>query len=163
MEYRILPATADHLPQILDIYHHARQYMCQQGNPNQWKDNHPAESLLRQDIAAGQLYVCMDAQQIAGVFFYSRRPDPTYARIDGGAWCNNEPYGVIHRLAAGQHRKGVASACFRYALTQCPNLRIDTHEDNIPMQRALEKNGFHRCGIIYLANGDARIAYHKVI
>ena len=33
-------------------------------------------------------------------------------------------------------------------------------EKNIPM---LEKNGFQYCGIIYLENGDERVAYEKVI
>ena len=45
----------------------------------------------------------------------------------------------------------------------CGNLRIDTHEKNIPMQGCLAKNGFARCGIIYLEDGDPRIAYQKVI
>ena len=43
------------------------------------------------------------------------------------------------------------------------NLRIDTHEDNIPMRSFLLKHGFVECGIIYLENGEERIAYHKVI
>ena len=30
------------------------------------------------------------------------------------------------------------------------------------MQRSLQKFGFTRCGIIYLANGEDRIAYHMV-
>ena len=29
------------------------------------------------------------------------------------------------------------------------------------MQRSLQKYGFSRCGIIYLANGEERIAFHK--
>ena len=30
------------------------------------------------------------------------------------------------------------------------------------MKRALEKNGFKYCGVIRIANGDARIAYQKI-
>jgi len=30
------------------------------------------------------------------------------------------------------------------------------------MQHLLEKNGFVRCGRIFVANGSSRIAYHKV-
>lgn len=40
------------------------------------------------------------------------------------------------------------------------NVRIDTHEKNTTMQHQVEKNGFTRCGIIYLENGAPRIAYH---
>jgi RimJ/RimL family protein N-acetyltransferase len=41
-------------------------------------------------------------------------------------------------------------------------VRIDTHADNKVMQHVLEKRGFRRTGIIYLENGDPRIAFEKV-
>ena len=41
------------------------------------------------------------------------------------------------------------------------DVRIDTHEDNIPMQRALLRAGFERCGIIHIATGDERVAFQK--
>ena len=40
-------------------------------------------------------------------------------------------------------------------------IRIDTHRDNKIMQHNLLKYGFTYCGIIYLANGDERLAYQK--
>jgi RimJ/RimL family protein N-acetyltransferase len=43
------------------------------------------------------------------------------------------------------------------------SLRIDTHEGNVVMRRMLEKQGFTHCGTIYLANGDKRVAYEKVL
>ena len=39
---------------------------------------------------------------------------------------------------------------------------MDTHEDNISMQRLLEKNNFKYCGIIYLEDGNKRIAFEKL-
>ena len=44
-----------------------------------------------------------------------------------------------------------------------PSIRVDTHEDNIGMQKLLEKCGFEKCGIIHLENGDPRVAYEKVL
>ena len=41
------------------------------------------------------------------------------------------------------------------------NIRIDTHRDNKIMQHNIEKHCFTYCGIIYLANGDERLAYQK--
>ena len=163
MNYTIRPAEFADLPLILEIYAQARQYMRDTGNPNQWGDSHPAEEILRSDIPKGQLYVCMENGEIVGVFAYIRGIDPTYVRIYEGQWLNDEPYGTIHRIAVTAHRKGVASFCFDWALQQCPNLRIDTHRENLPMQRALEKYGFEYCGIIYLANGHERLAFHKSI
>ena len=38
-------------------------------------------------------------------------------------------------------------------------VRIDTHEDNKPMQGALKKFGFRECGVIHLERGAERIAF----
>ena len=152
----------EHLDAIEALYTDARAYMRSHGNAHQWTGGYPSRALVAEDIRRGECFLCVEEDALLGVFCYFRRPDPTYAVIHGGAWLNSEPYGVIHRIAVSAHRRGVASFCFAYALSQCANLRIDTHRDNIPMQRSLEKNGFSRCGTIYLENGDPRIAYHKV-
>jgi len=55
--------------------------------------------------------------------------------------------------------------CFRFGFvgkTPEANIRIDTHKDNRIMQHNIEKHGFTYCGIIYLANGDERLAYQKL-
>lgn len=158
----IRKASIQDLPEILEIYEAARAYMRQNGNLKQWTGGYPGAELLRQDMQGGNLYVCQEGDSLLGVFAYFLGEDPTYRYIEG-AWCNDEPYGVVHRIAVSSHRGGIAGACFAFALEQCRNLRIDTHADNIPMQRALEKYGFTRCGTIYLASGDPRIAFHKVI
>lgn len=161
--YSFRPATLAELPQILSIYQKAREFMRATGNPGQWGDHHPAEYLLREDIAKEQLMLCMDGAQILCVFAYIPGVDPTYLRIEDGNWLNDAPYGVIHRMAVSRQGQGIAAVCFDWALCQCPNLRIDTHAENRPMQAALEKSGFTRCGTIYLLNGDPRIAFHKAI
>ena len=47
------------------------------------------------------------------------------------------------------------------------NIKIDTHEDNKPMKRLLEKNWNVYCGIIYLDKepsiGEKRMAFEKVL
>ena len=157
----IVKANMSQLPLILSIYEKARAFMAQTGNPNQWGTTDPPEEKVRQDILSERCYVNLKDDHIQAVFYFAVEQDPTYAYIEG-AWLNTEPYGVIHRIAVGENGRGVAAECFDFALSHCPNLRIDTHEDNIPMQRCLAKNGFSRCGIIYLEDGDSRIAYQKV-
>ena len=86
-----------------------------------------------------------------------------YARIYDGQWLDDmQPYGTIHRLAGREDARGVAAACFDWCGTQLPNLRADTHRDNRIMQHILQKHGFRYCGIIYLLNGDERLAYQKI-
>lgn len=84
--------------------------------------------------------------------------DVTYKYIEG-KWLNNFPYGTIHRIASKQKVKGILRAAVSYGSRYTNNIRIDTHKDNKVMQHLLEKLQFRKCGIIYLLNGDPRIAY----
>lgn len=156
-------AKAEEKDEILSIYDSARVFMRESGNPNQWAGKYPDEDTVLRDIENEKLYVCTENNDILAVFFYTVGIDPTYLKIYDGEWLDDEPYGVIHRIAVSDKArgKGVAKVCFDFAYDKCGNVKIDTHRDNIPMQRALEKNGFTRCGIIYLANGDERIAYQR--
>lgn len=172
------------LPRIMEIYACARRFMAENGNPRQWgPTNWPPESLIRSDIEAGNLYVCVrdegdlapdmvEAGQVAGqasanrlvvaVFFYIAGADiePCYAGIEDGAWLDPSPYGVVHRIASDGSVKGAGSFCIRWAYEQIGHLRIDTHPDNKVMQGLLAKLGFRRCGIIHVVeDNDPRYAY----
>ena len=120
--------------------------------------------MIKKDIENGNSYVCLDEEQnIVGTFTFIQGNDPTYARIYEGAWSDDtRPYGVIHRLASTEQSKGVASACLQWCYRQIPNLRADTHRDNHILQHILKKHGFQYCGIIYLQNGDERLAFQKL-
>lgn len=157
----IRKAKREELDRIMQIYADARCYMREHGNAEQWAGGYPSREVIEDDMARGFCHVCAEGDELLGVFCYFVGEDPTYRVIEEGAWLNDRPYGVIHRIAVSSHRRGVASACFAWCHAACGNLKIDTHRDNIPMQRSLAKNGFTRCGIIRLANGDPRIAYQK--
>ena len=43
------------------------------------------------------------------------------------------------------------------------SIRMDTHNDNLSMQKFLTKYGFKHCGTITLASGALRRAYEKRI
>ncbi len=151
------------LEAILDLYEEARRFMRENGNPDQWGNHHPPVSRVEQDIRERNSYVCEEAGELLGVFFYAKEDEPDYGKIYEGSWLGNGPYGVMHRVACPGSRRGVATFCVNWCVEQSGgDLRIDTHRANIPMQRMLEKNGFSRCGIIYLQNGSERIAYEKV-
>ena len=110
-------------------------------------------------IGKKQLFVLEEEGAPHAVFAFILGEDPTYQVIENGAWPNHKPYGTIHRIGSDQTRRGVLSKALDFALQFTDEVRADTHEDNKPMQHTLAKNGFIRCGIIYLENGDPRIAY----
>ena len=129
------------------------------GNLNLWSGGYPDDEVLRQDIEAGRFYAVTYDGQICGCFMLCDGPDPTYHRIYDGAWGSHSSYGVMHRVASNGTQKGILALCMAFARQRYDHLRIDTHADNIPMQRALAAQGFAHRGTIFLANGDPRLAY----
>ena len=149
------------LPKVMQIYDEAKAYMRQTGNPNQWVGGHPAQALIEADIKAGKSYVCEKDKEVVAVFYFNIEEDPTYKKIDG-AWLNEKPYAVIHRIARGANGKGSGEFCINWCCKQYLNIRIDTHKDNGPMFALMDKLGFKRCGIIWIASGDERVAFQWV-
>lgn len=144
------------------IYDDARAYMRASGNMDQWNKGYPNDDTVREDIERGIGYVCEDEGRVVAVFAFDVGREPTYDRIYDGEWKRDGEYAYIHRIAVGEHGRGIVDFCFAYCFARYPNLRIDTHRDNIPMQKVLARAGFEYCGIIYLADGDERLAYQKV-
>ena len=148
------------LPRLLEIYDSARSYMWHSGNPTQWSSQYPGATLLLSDIAAGQLYVLEEAERICACFMLSAGPDPTYLHING-QWAQDAPYGVLHRVASDGSTRRVVSKCVEFAAARFSYLRIDTHEQNIPMQKALQREGFVHRGTILTHDGTPRLAYDR--
>ena len=151
-------ATRADLKRVLKIYEAARAYMKITGNPTQWGSVYPPRELVEQDIEGGNLFVLEDGDEIYGVFAFFPEGDSVYDKIDG-EWLNDKPHSAIHRVASAGTRRGVLHDCVTFCLTQSKNLKIDTHKDNAIMQHQLKKEGFTECGIVYLENGEPRIAF----
>ena len=152
-------ATARDLAEILRVYAAARAYMSAHGNATQWGTTYPPEEIICDDIAKGNLYLCVENGKIHGVFAFIEGADPTYAVIEQGAWPDNRPYNVMHRMASDGEVRGIGKAALDFCKAHSENVRADTHKDNVTMQNMLAKNGFVPCGIIHVENGSERIAY----
>lgn len=151
---------------IMELYEHARLFMAEHGNPNQWGATQwPPGQLIYDDISHGTCYVCVHENKIAGTFFFiaGEEIEPSYRQIEDGKWLDGSAYGVVHRLAGDGSVKGIGKFCLDWAYQQCGHLRVDTHKDNTVMQKLLEKMGFTLCGIIFVEqDGDPRLAYEKL-
>lgn len=163
--FLIRRSTEKDFDRLMEIYASAREFMARQGNPHQWGDSAwPPPELIRQDIASGRSYVCEADGRIVGTFCFITGPDvePTYRVIEDGAWIDDGPYGVIHRLAGDGSVKGVARFCLDWAYGQCGHLRVDTTAENKLMIKILQEAGFVRCGVIRVArDGSARLAFER--
>ena len=137
--------------------------MIQSGNPNQWVNGYPQSERAAEDIRQGGSYLFVTpAGTIVGTFALLAGPEPTYHTIYNGAWLNEEPYHVIHRLASDGSVSGLGNRCMEFCIRHARNLRLDTHEQNRIVQSLAERYGFTRCGIVYMPNGTPRIAYQRL-
>ena len=160
---RIREAIITDLPAIMPVIDAARELMHRSGNVNQWINGYPSEEAITTDIERHGGYVVTEDERIVAYFAFLPSPESTYAKIYEGAWMNDEPYYVIHRLASLPDVHGIWNSILEWAFEQTSTLRVDTHRDNHIMQHNILKHGFTYCGIIYLLSGDERLAYQKTI
>lgn len=151
------------LERMQQIFAQAREKMVACGNPNQWTGGYPTDEMLLQDMANGTGYVLEQEGEIVGSFMLAPGIEPTYINIYEGEWLQPEmPYLTIHRMASAHGIKGVLPAVCQWVFERTDNIRIDTHRQNAIMHHLLRKEGFIYCGIIYLEDGDERLAYQKL-
>lgn len=155
----IRATTLDDVPAVMAVFEDDRAFMREHGNMNQWPVGTPSRETVLGDVANGTGYVAIQGGRVVGTFAFIPGEDPTYAVIKGEGWRYDEPYCAIHRVASLSSVHGMVRALFAFCKERSDYLRIDTHEDNIPMQNAILKHGFEPCGEVYLANGDPRIAF----
>lgn len=167
MEFR--KSTKTDIPQIMSIIQQAQAYF-KEHKIDQWQNNYPNEEGILHDIEKGNSYVMLNAGQIVATTVISFEKEKAYEQIYEGRWLTNGDSGVIHRVAVDHRYKGsglfheiiqyTEQICFSQGVH---SIKVDTHKENTSMQKALHKNGFQSCGIIYLESGGERIAFEKMI
>ena len=162
MNKTIREAKPSDISAIMLVMEAAKKIMRSSGNMHQWEDGYPSEAVIYSDMEKHGGFVIEDEGCIVGYFAFLPSPDPTYSKIYDGAWLDDtQPYHVVHRIASYPEAHGIFSSIMNFCFSHDANIRIDTHKDNHIMQHNMIKHGFTYCGIIYLANGDERLAYQK--
>ena len=136
--FTVRKASPADLPRIHGIYAAARQFMRDHGNFSQWDGEDAPEHLLPGDIEAGNLYVLEENGVIHAAFAFIIGADPCYAVIEQGAWKVDTPYAAVHRVASDGTVHNILGRIMDFAKSKISHIRIDTHENNKVMQRALE-------------------------
>lgn len=167
MDFR--KANKTDINEIMDIIQQAQAYFKTSGI-DQWQNNYPNEQTISNDIDKGNSYVLTKDNQVVATAAIIFDKDITYDNIYEGQWLSDNEYAVIHRIAVDNRYKGLglATEIIKKVEQFCANngvksIRIDTHEQNLSMQRLLKKSDFKYCGVIYLQEGNKRIAFEKIL
>lgn len=167
---RIREATYSDLDDIVALYDAARAYFQSEGIP-QWQVGGPDMDSAFADVEDGICYVVVGANgELEGTFVLDFSGEPAYDRIFDGGWSTDGEYAALHRVAVAPSCKGrgVGGEMVAFAEARCresgvETLRGDTHEQNRPMRRLLEKSGFSVCGRIVYPVAGPRLAYEKIL
>ncbi|OXZ33105.1 GNAT family N-acetyltransferase [Finegoldia magna] len=161
-------ANKTDLIDIMVIIENAKIYM-KENKINQWSENYPNEDVFLADLKENRLYVADIDGKVIGMAVLVLDGDADYKNIDG-KWLSDGEYGVIHRIAVNPDYKSQNVAknlldFFENKLKELnyDSIRVDTHKDNQSMLRFIEKNGFQKCGIVYIRKTDERIAFEKLL
>lgn len=165
-------ANKNDIDEIMVVINDAKQYLKEQ-NSLQWNlgDGYPRKTDLLNDIENGYCYVLVLDNMIIGTMSIICGIDENYLEIYDGKWLTNEAYASIHRIAIKNthHHKSLG----KFMLFEAEKIikekkfysvRIDTHKENYPMQKTIEKSGYTLCGTIILKRtkvDNVRIAYEK--
>jgi GNAT superfamily N-acetyltransferase len=157
------------IDRVMRIIKEAQDYF-KKSNIDQWQDNYPSIQTIKDDIAKGDSYVLLNDETIVAAAVISFDEEVTYRKIYDGQWLSNGEYAVIHRLAVDHNYKGlgISSEIIRNVERMCVekgvhSIKVDTHEQNLSMQRLLLKNDFSYRGFIYLTDRSKRVAFEKLI
>lgn len=168
-------STLEDIDEMMAIVVDGQALLKSQGI-DQWQKGYPNRELLVEDVREGIGYVVAEGEQVAAMCAVTFTDEESYRKLDEGAWLTPEGsvYATIHRGAVAKACRGQGYPAFLFAevgkLAEAEGIRsvrADTHPENIAMQKALEKSGFVRCGILTLIggseDGDQRLAYEKVL
>lgn len=167
----IRKAVPEDLPAIEELYRDAKAALRAQG-VDQWQTgDYPGGRDALKDMEDGTAYVLEENGRLLATACLAFGREPTYEVMEQGAWqADPELYGFLHRIAVASPAKGrgAAGLLFDELKRQAGEqgvtvLRGDTHRDNRPMNRTLEKNGFSLRGVIRVEDGSERLAYELIL
>ena len=161
------------MDKILKITDSAKKLLKSNGSL-QWQQGYPNEETFLNDIKNGNLYGLYEDNDLKAYGCYLYGLDVNYVEIDG-KWDipANEKDMAIHRVAVDEncHGKKYGVKMLSYGIQYakklgCVTVKVDTHKNNIPMQKCIQKCGFVYKGIIKILRDkldNLRLAYEIVL
>jgi len=148
----------------------AKKEMARKNIP-QWMGEYPDELDIVEDIKNWAAYLYEDKGQIVGYAALELNGEPNYNKLYDGTWMETDnDYAVIHRSAidTAQTGRGLGAKFFEELEIQARKsgkneIRIDTHEKNLPMRALIAKRKYSPRGTVFVEDGTPRIVYQKFI
>lgn len=129
----------------------------------QWTGNYPAYENFYKDYLEKGLYVLLKDDQIIGSVSIFVENEPAYLEV---SW-EKERALVVHRIIVDplEQGKGFGKELIEYAISMAKkdgfeSVKIDTHPDNLKMQKLLKSMNFSYRGYLSSIN---RLAFEKVV
>ena len=163
----------DDIQRIMKITNDAKNLLKQNGSL-QWQQGYPNEETFISDINNKSLYGIYENNNLMAYGAYILGKDINYVEIDG-KWDipANEKDLAIHRVAVDSscHGKKYGVKILKYGIIYaqklgCITVKVDTHKNNIPMQKCINNSGFVYKGIVKIIRDkldNLRNAYEIVL
>ena len=172
MTHGIRKATAEDLPEILEIIRQGQSFLKSQGL-SQWQEDRGPKSVdIEQDIAKDEGYVFLYEERPCGYTSLVSGVDPVYTAITEGQWETNigQVYVSVHRVAVSMAIRGKGFGKIFLALIVAEakklgyaDIRIDTHLENLIMQKVITDTGFIYRGMVEFPFFDGRRKAYQMI
>ena len=161
------------MPKVMKITNDAKTLLKKNGSL-QWQQGYPNENTFTTDVNNKSLYGLYQNNELIGYGAYIYGKDINYVEIDG-KWeiPANDKDMAIHRVAVeeNQHGNNYGIKILKYGILYakklgCITVKVDTHKNNLPMQKCIQKSGFIYKGIIKILRDkldNLRYAYEIVL
>lgn len=163
----IRKATLNDLDAMYEIRCQAAKRMKKMGI-DQWQDQAPEKSRFKEDIEYHRAFVYEENELILATATFQIEPERTYEHLVD----ISIPACTCHRIAVSDQglRRGIASSLLTYMESYATSKRIkrlyvDTHHDNLPMQRMLQNKDYAYIGdiIIPFLRSNKRMLFMKTL
>ncbi|MCD2256513.1 GNAT family N-acetyltransferase [Lactobacillus sp. CC-MHH1034] len=166
-------ATVNDFDKIMEIIEQAKVLLSERRIPQWQGTDSPDDVLIHSDIEQGIAYVLEADGEVVATAALTTEIDAAYEAIEEGQWLKSADarYISLHRVAVDATKKnsGYARKFIGGLVNESVNLgyhdiRIDTHPDNLAMQKVIKISGFQYQGIVYLPHENGkRYAYQMII
>lgn len=145
-----------------DAYRRIIDHIGETGGPSRWNEvGHPKPEQVAAWAEAGELYVALDGEQIAGVVVLNYEAIDAYATADWAVEASASEALVVHALGVvpAYLGQGVARFLLDSALdvareAGCRAVRLDVYVENTPALRLYRSYGFRDLGCHTVDYGD---------